>query len=351
VNAHPSIADIRYRTGWDRTTIMRALRRLEDGKLIVRDGVTKEGCTRWVCSMELRRDPGDRAEIEREEEEHRAGAKERKRRSRSKAVTHSESVTGEDVTGAEGVTVTGVGSVTDLDVTHSKGVTEAAVTDAESVTGAVVTDFKSGRHTLKVCDNSDVTDFTPGRHGLNATRTTHEPSKELTVLEPPCSETPPPSESPRLGEQTTKDNTKPADSSAKRSRTAKPKIERTPERQEIFEAANKIGKWWWDVRCPNLGISVKETHRFPGFRKFLEDFLNASPPCTPQEVQQALEDCTQSWPSNTAFEKAISARRGVTQNAHLGATGTDGRRGDFGPRSQVNKVDWSKGFNMGGDRR
>lgn len=122
-NSHPSILRIQYRTGYDRTTVQRALRRLEKGGLIARDGMT-ESRTRWKLAMHLRRPASDWTDLEREEDDFRAAAAERKRRSRSKGVTHSESVT---VTGGEGVTVT----------------------DAESVT-ADVTDSTPSRHALKV---------------------------------------------------------------------------------------------------------------------------------------------------------------------------------------------------------
>ncbi|MDX3516252.1 helix-turn-helix domain-containing protein [Streptomyces caniscabiei] len=122
-NSCPSVLRIQYRTGYDRTTVQRALRRLEKGELIARDGVT-DGRTRWKLAMHLRRPESDWSDLEREEDDFRAAAAERKRRSRSKGVTHSESVT---VTDGEGVTVT----------------------DAESVT-ADVTDSTPSRHALKV---------------------------------------------------------------------------------------------------------------------------------------------------------------------------------------------------------
>jgi DNA-binding Lrp family transcriptional regulator len=118
--AHPSVLRIQYRTGFDRATVQRALRRLEKGGLIVKDGMV-ESRTRYKLAMELRRPATDWSDLEREEDEFRAAATERKRRSRSKGVTHAESVT---VTHAEGVTVTHGESVTD-DVTHAKSVRHA----------------------------------------------------------------------------------------------------------------------------------------------------------------------------------------------------------------------------------
>jgi DNA-binding Lrp family transcriptional regulator len=108
-DAHPSVLRIQYRTGFDRATVQRALRRLEKAGLIVRDG-TREGRTRYKLAMELCRPATDWNDLEREEDEFRAAAAERKRRSRSKGVTHAESVT---VTDVEGVTVTHAESVTD----------------------------------------------------------------------------------------------------------------------------------------------------------------------------------------------------------------------------------------------
>lgn len=108
-DAHPSVLRIQYRTGFDRTTVQRALRRLEKSGLIVKDGA-REGRTRYKLAMELHRPATDWSDLEREEDELRAAAAERKRRSRAKGVTHAESVT---VTDSEGVTVTDAESVTE----------------------------------------------------------------------------------------------------------------------------------------------------------------------------------------------------------------------------------------------
>jgi hypothetical protein len=131
-NARPSILRLQYRTGYDRRTVQRALRRLEEGKLITAEGVVY-GCTKWRLALDLIRPDSDWTELEAEEEKLREAAAERKRRSRSKAVTD-----------ATPVTVTHSGDVTDEmsrtlrpDVTHSDG-----------VTGVDVTSFNDGRHAL-----------------------------------------------------------------------------------------------------------------------------------------------------------------------------------------------------------
>jgi hypothetical protein len=134
-SAHPSVLRIQYRTGYDRTTVQRALRRLESGKLIEKDG-TVDGRTRYQLAMHLLRLSSDWEALEREENDFRSAAAERKRRSRQKSVTDATPVT---VTGTESVTVT----------------------DAESVT-------------------ADVTDSTPSRHALNAwpSRTERRPNHQ-----------------------------------------------------------------------------------------------------------------------------------------------------------------------------
>ncbi|WP_199546641.1 helix-turn-helix domain-containing protein [Streptomyces sp. N35] len=118
--AHPSVLRIQYRTGYDRATIQRALRRLEKAELITRDGA-REGRTRYRLALQLLRPETDWSDLEREEDELRLAATERKRRSRAKGVTHSKSVT---VTDAEDVTVTHGESVTG-DVTHAESVRHA----------------------------------------------------------------------------------------------------------------------------------------------------------------------------------------------------------------------------------
>ncbi|MFJ7269369.1 helix-turn-helix domain-containing protein [Streptomyces sp. NPDC099050] len=147
-NSHPSVLRVQYRSGYDRTTVQRAFRRLEKAGLIRKDG-SVDGRTRWQLAMELVRPATDWKELEREEDEFRAAAAERKRRSRSKDVTDAESVT---VTDGKGVTVT-----------HSK-----------SVTG-------------------DVTDSAPSRHALNASpsRTQRRPNHQQPSVQPKTYISPP----------------------------------------------------------------------------------------------------------------------------------------------------------------
>ncbi|MFD5266720.1 helix-turn-helix domain-containing protein [Streptomyces sp. NPDC058335] len=138
-NSHPSVLRIQYRTGYDERTVQRALRRLEAGGLIRKQG-TVNGRTKWKLQMQLKRPEFDWAELEAEAEDAKRQAAERQRRARAKRVTQSESVT---VTPGESVTVT-----------HSDDVTDGGVTHSEFVS-----------HALKV---RDVTHSVYGRHALSA---------------------------------------------------------------------------------------------------------------------------------------------------------------------------------------
>ncbi|MEV8418768.1 helix-turn-helix domain-containing protein [Streptomyces niveus] len=152
--AHPSVLRLQYRTGYDRRTVQRALRRLEDGRLIAPDGMVG-GRTSWKLNLKAVRPASDWADLEAEEESFRASTAERKRRSRAKAVTHADSVT----------------------VTHS-----------DDVTNGDVTHSASGRHALEL---HDVTHSASGRHARNAALTIKEPPTEPPV-EPSSGWAPPP---------------------------------------------------------------------------------------------------------------------------------------------------------------
>jgi hypothetical protein len=157
-NAHPSILRIQYRSGFDRRTVQRALKRLKDGGLI-RDTGEVNGRTCWKLVMSRKRPRTDWADLEAAEEENRQSAAERQRRSRAKRVTHSESVT-----------VTHSNDVTDGDVTHSNDVS----------------------HALEM---RDVTHSASARHALNAALTTNQPPVQPpgTKLSPPPAAEPAPS--------------------------------------------------------------------------------------------------------------------------------------------------------------
>ncbi|MEU1506474.1 helix-turn-helix domain-containing protein [Kitasatospora sp. NPDC005748] len=142
--ARPSVLRLQYRTGFDRRTVQRALRRLEDAKLIVAEGVVR-GCTEYRLALHLRRPESDWLLLEAEEESLREAAAERKRKSRAKGVTHSAPVT---VTHSDDVT-SPMSRTLRPDVTHS-----------DDVTGV------------------DVTHFNDGRHALNAARTIKNPQTE-----------------------------------------------------------------------------------------------------------------------------------------------------------------------------
>ena len=123
--AHPSILRLQYRTGYDRRTVQRSLRRLEEAGLISRDGVVQDRI-RYRLAMHLARPATDWEELERAEEADRAATAERVRkhraaRSKSKPVTHSEGVTSTPVTHSEDVR----NALEVRDVTHSASVCNA----------------------------------------------------------------------------------------------------------------------------------------------------------------------------------------------------------------------------------
>src|SRR5258708_5384665 len=68
-NAYPSPLRIRFATGLDERTIQRALIRLEQGELIVRDGVSQFGTTRWKLAMSQCRPESEWAALQAEADE------------------------------------------------------------------------------------------------------------------------------------------------------------------------------------------------------------------------------------------------------------------------------------------
>ncbi|MFD9256973.1 helix-turn-helix domain-containing protein [Streptomyces sp. NPDC059538] len=139
-NAHPSNTRLQYRTGYDRRTVQRALRRLELEKLIKKDGLVQDR-TRWRLALKTVRPKTDWDDLERAEEEERAATAERVRRHRKTK-----------------------------DVTHSKSVTE---TDAKSVTKSPVTDSASVSNALEL------------RYVTDSASVCNAPSAALTTNEPP----------------------------------------------------------------------------------------------------------------------------------------------------------------------
>lgn len=145
-NARPSVTKIRYRTGYERRTVQRALRRLEEAGLIKATG-THNDVTVYSLALHVKRPASDWTELLEEEERDKEAAKERQRKARARraaaaAVTHSDAVT-----------VTDLDDVTEQDVTHSD----------------------DARHAL---EERDVTHSESGCHALNAAVTVSEPSSQ-----------------------------------------------------------------------------------------------------------------------------------------------------------------------------
>ncbi|OPC81830.1 hypothetical protein B4N89_13580 [Embleya scabrispora] len=161
--ARPSGTRIQYRTGYDPTTVRRALRRLESAGLIRPTGTTADGCVVYDLDLSQRRPATDWADLVALRERDRAAAAERQRRSRANRVT-----------GVTPVTVTGVAPVTNPDGMTVTGVTPVTVTGAESVTVTGVTPEQPPSRAQR----PHVTGVTPECHGRNAPRTINEPPVE-----------------------------------------------------------------------------------------------------------------------------------------------------------------------------
>ncbi|MEU2615963.1 hypothetical protein ABZ570_30990 [Micromonospora sp. NPDC007271] len=86
-DSHAAIEDVIWRTGYDERTVQRAEDRLEAAGLLVRDGTTQFGTTRWNLDMSQKRDPAERAEIEAAIEKRKSdnAARERARRAAARA--------------------------------------------------------------------------------------------------------------------------------------------------------------------------------------------------------------------------------------------------------------------------
>lgn len=143
-NAYPGPAKIKFVTGLDIRTVERVVRRLEDGKLLVRDGLTSSGSVKWRLNMDLQRPASDWEEIEAAVQAEREAVAARVRKHRADRTPEPP-------------------------VTDAGSVTGGGVTDVECVTEAVVTDPASVCNGFEV---RDVTDAGPGEPPLGTTSST-----------------------------------------------------------------------------------------------------------------------------------------------------------------------------------
>lgn len=147
-NTFPGPARVKFATGLDVRTVERVVRRLEDGKLLERDGFTAGGAVRWRVNMDLQRPLSDWEAIEAAAAAERVAVAERVRTHR--ALRNQESP------------VTDAGSVT-------QPVHNPAVTDPASVTSGHVTDSECVRNGFEV---RYVTDAAPGEPPVEPPGTT-----------------------------------------------------------------------------------------------------------------------------------------------------------------------------------
>ncbi|SFO60394.1 Helix-turn-helix domain-containing protein [Amycolatopsis rubida] len=135
-NSFPSVLHIRYATGLDERTIQRALRRLEEGGLIQRDGVARNGCTRWKLHMSVTRPDTDWVFLEGEAEEakRRQTAARAVRRSRSAvaAVSGTQSAGHDPLSGTENPGHEGLSGTQNAGQPTDVRDAECVVRDAES---------------------------------------------------------------------------------------------------------------------------------------------------------------------------------------------------------------------------
>lgn len=144
-NTFPGPARVKFATGLDVRTVERVVRRLEDGKLLERDGMTAVGAVRWRVNMDLHRPISDWEEIEAAAAAERVAVAGRVRKHRARREPEAP--------------VTDAGSVTD----------GGAVTDPASVTRDHVTDSECVRNGFEV---RYVTDAAPGEPPLEPPGTT-----------------------------------------------------------------------------------------------------------------------------------------------------------------------------------
>jgi hypothetical protein len=87
-NSHAGIEDVVWRTGYTRNTVRDAEKRLEAAGLMVRDGKTSWGSTRWRLVLTVLRDPAERDQmIAKAEEKRAAHAKRESDRRASRALS------------------------------------------------------------------------------------------------------------------------------------------------------------------------------------------------------------------------------------------------------------------------
>lgn len=118
-NAYPGPARVKFVTGLDVRTVERVVRRLEDGKLLERDGFTAAGSVKWKLRTDLVRPASDWEEIEATQQAEREAVATRVKKHRAARTPVP--------------LVTDAGSVT-------RGTAEESVTDSECVTDWLVTD-------------------------------------------------------------------------------------------------------------------------------------------------------------------------------------------------------------------
>ncbi|MEV7512098.1 hypothetical protein AB0O57_29490 [Streptomyces sp. NPDC091201] len=91
---------------------------------------------------------------------------------------------------------------------------------------------------------------------------------------------------------------------ARRARPKKTAAAKSPEDQELDDAAEKVAKWWWDHAKTYLGPYVGAKGGYIGLRKQIRNALAAD--YTQKQCGLALQQAGQHWPSAQQWQNALS---------------------------------------------
>lgn len=164
-------ADVAEATGYDERTVKRADRRLEKAGLMIRDGFSRHGTTRWHLDMTQTQSAADPSPVDERSERQRKANAERQRRFQEKRKAAAEAV-----------------QPIEVDVS-----TKIGITLSEAVSNGV--------------EGRDITLLNAVTNGLRAPQTTHEPPRGTTTettpggAPPPDPRRPPPPSASWTGEQ------------------------------------------------------------------------------------------------------------------------------------------------------
>ncbi|WP_433341628.1 helix-turn-helix domain-containing protein [Streptomyces sp. CA-253872] len=186
-NAHPSVAKLSYRTGYDRRTVQRALRHLGEGGLIRATGRQYER-TVYALALHLKRPASDWTDLLAEEEHSKAQARERQRKARAKRAAAetaaaetaaAETAAAETAAAETAAAETAAAETAEVEVAGAETAEGVPVTHSDDVTEdgpeGDVTHSDDERHAV---EERDVTQSECARHALSAAVTVPNPPEQ-----------------------------------------------------------------------------------------------------------------------------------------------------------------------------